>query len=71
MKRATAEQTNHAHTSLEALNPDGKQKAQHAMPGYAGDSRRARTSIKADENPQWNEKFSILVADQSDLVWLT
>ncbi len=44
---------------------------QHAMAGHAGDSRRARTSIKADENPQWNEEFPILVADQSDLVWLT
>ena len=38
---------------------------------HAGDSRRARTSIKTDINPQWDEKFSILVADQSDLVWLT
>ncbi|CAL5229046.1 g12295 [Coccomyxa viridis] len=36
-----------------------------------GDSRRARSSIKTDTNPQWDEKFSILVADQSDLVWLT
>ncbi|CAK0785144.1 hypothetical protein CVIRNUC_008350 [Coccomyxa viridis] len=36
-----------------------------------GDSRRARTSVKADANPQWGEAFSILVADQCDTVWLT
>ena len=44
---------------------------QHSAHLRAGDSRRARTSIKSDENPQWDEKFSILVADQVDLVWLT
>ena len=49
----------------------GQSGMQRCVNLHAGDSRRARTSIKAQENPVWNEKFSILVADQADLVWLT
>ena len=36
-----------------------------------GDSRRARTSVISDANPQWNEQFSILTADRVEAVTLT